>query len=87
MVVAIKVTGRINEPRMIPLMDFEIYINGESDNTLYRMQRNEPKFRKLFSLNKPHGYAVRGNIRKEIQKLVDSIFDTEMPFAMAIIEE
>ena len=86
MVVAIKVTGRVNDPQYIPNMDFEVYINGESDNTLYRMQKDENKFRKLFSLNKPHGYAVRGNIRKEIQKLVDSIFDTEMPFAMAIIE-
>ena len=86
MVVAIKVTNRCDDKRFIKNMDFEIYINGESDNTLYRMEATNNKFFKLFSLGKKHGYTIRGKIRQEVQTLVNNIFDTKMPFAMTIIE-
>lgn len=87
MVVAIKVIGRCDDRRFIKNMDFEVYINGESDDTLYRMEANNDKFFKLFSVGKKYGYAVRGKVRQEVQKLVNNIFDTNMPFAMAIVNE
>lgn len=86
MVVAIKVTNRCDDKGFIKNMDFEIYIDGESDDTLYRMEDGNPKFRKLFSIGKKHGYTIRGKIRQEVQTLVNNIFDTEMSFAMTIIE-
>ena len=50
------------------------------------MEDGNPKFRKLFSIGKKHGYTIRGKIRQEVRTLVNNIFDTEMPFAMTIIE-
>jgi hypothetical protein len=87
MTIAIKVTNRCDDVRFLKNMDFEIYINGESDDTLYRMEDGNPKFRKLFSIGKKHGYAIRGKARQEVQKLVNNIFNTNMPFAIAILED
>lgn len=86
MTVAIKVENRENDRRYLKNMDFYILIDGESDETLYRMEEGNKSFRKLYSLGKSFGYTVRGNKRKAIQKLVDSIFNTELPFAMAVID-
>ena len=84
--IAIKVISRENDKRFLKSMDFEILINGESDNTEYRMTEGDKTFRKLFSIGKAYGYAVRGNVRKEVQNLVNAIFDTNLPFAISIIE-
>lgn len=84
--VAIKVISRETDKRFLKSMDFEILINGESDNTEYRMTEGDKTFRKLFSLGRAYGYAVRGNVRKEVQNLVNAIFDTNLPFAISIIE-
>lgn len=86
MCIAIKVTSRENGDRYLKSMDFEVVINGESDNTEYRMTEGDKTFRKLFSIGKAYGYAVRGNIRKEVQNLVNAIFDTNLGFAISIIE-
>ena len=86
MTVAIKVENRENDKRYLKNMDFYILIDGESDETLYRMEEGNKSFRKLYSLGKSFGYTVRGNKRKAIQKLVDSIFNTDLPFAMAVID-
>ena len=86
MTVAIKVENRENDKRYLKNMDFYILIDGESDETLYRMEEGNKSFRKLYSLGQSFGYTVRGNKRKAIQKLVDSIFNTELPFAMAVID-
>ena len=87
MTIAIKVTNRCDDVRFLKNMDFEIYVNGESDDTLYRMEDGNPKFKKLFSIDKKHGYAIRGKARQEVQKLVNNIFNTNMPFAIAILED
>lgn len=86
MCIAIKVTSRENGERYLKSMDFEVVINGESDNTEYRMTEGDKTFRKLFSIGKAYGYAVRGNTRKEVQNLVNAIFDTNLGFAISIIE-
>lgn len=86
MCIAIKVTSRENGDKYLKSMDFEVVINGESDNTEYRMTEGDKTFRKLFSIGKAYGYAVRGNTRKEIQNLVNAIFDTNLGFAISIIE-
>lgn len=86
MCIAIKVISRENEDRYLKSMDFEVVINGESDNTEYRMTEGDKTFRKLFSIGKSFGYAVRGNTRKEVQNLVNAIFDTNLGFAISIIE-
>ena len=86
MCIAIKVTSRENGDKYLKSMDFEVVINGESDNTEYRMTEGDKTFRKLFSIGKAYGYTVRGNIRKEIQNLVNAIFDTNLGFAISIIE-
>lgn len=85
--IAIRVENRKNDPKYIKSMDFYIIIDGKSDNTLYRMEEGEKSFRKLYSIGKSFGYTVRGNKRKEVQKLANSIFYTNLPFAMAIIEK
>lgn len=84
MSIAIKVLSRTNEKGYFKSMDFEVLINGESDNTEYRMTEGEKTFRKLFSIGKAHGYSVRGKTRAEVQKLVDAIFDTNLGFAIAV---
>lgn len=84
--IAIKVISRVNDKRYLKSMDFEVIINGESDNTAYRMTDGEKGFKKLFSIGKAHGYSVRGNTRKEVQNLVNAIFDTNLGFAISIIE-
>ena len=86
MCIAIKVISREDGDRYLKSMDFEVVINGESDNTEYRMTKGDKTFRKLFSIGKAHGYVVRGNVRKEIQNLVNAIFDTNLGFAISIIE-
>ena len=86
MCIAIKVISRENGDRYLKSMDFEVVINGKSDNTEYRMTEGDKTFRKLFSIGTAYGYAVRGNIRKEIQNLVNAIFDTNLGFAISIIE-
>lgn len=85
--IAIRVESREDDPKYIKSMDFFILIDGKSDNTLYRMEEGSKSFRKLYSLGKTFAYTVRGNKRKEVQKLVNSIFYTNLPFAMAIIEK
>lgn len=84
--VAIKVISRENDKRFLKSMDFEVLINGESDSTEYRMTEGDKTFHKLFSIGRAYGYAVRGNVRKEVQNLVNAIFDTNLPFAISIIE-
>ena len=86
MTVAIRVENRENDKRYLKNMDFYILVDGESDETLYRMEEGSKSFRKLYSLGQSFGYTVRGNKRKAIQKLVDSIFYTDLPFAMAVID-
>lgn len=86
MCISIKVISRENGDRYLKSMDFEVVINGESDYTEYRMTEGDKTFRKLFSIGKAYGYAVRGNTRKEIQNLVNAIFDTNLGFAISIIE-
>ena len=86
MSIAIKVLSRTNDKRYLKSMDFEVLINGKSDGTEYRMTEGDNTFRKLFGIGKPYGYAVRGNARKEIQNLVNTIFDTNLGFAISIIE-
>lgn len=85
--IAIRVENRENDPKYIKSMDFYILVDGKSDNTLYRMEEGSKSFRKLYSLGKSFGYTARGNKRKEVQKLVNSIFYTNLPFAMVIIEK
>lgn len=84
MSVAIKVISRVDDKRFLKSMDFEVLINGESDNTEYRMTEGEKTFKKLFSVGKAHGYSVRGKVRNEVQNLVNAIFDTNLSFAIAI---
>ena len=68
-------------------MDFEVYIDGETDNTLYRMEDGSKGFKKLFSVGKQYAYAVRGNKRAVVQRLVDQIFRTNISFAVEVIDE
>lgn len=83
--VGIKVLSRENGEKFLKSMDFEIYIDGVSDNTLYRMTKGDKTFRKLFGLPcTKYGYAVRGKVRAKIEKLVDAIFDTNQNFAVSI---
>ena len=84
MCIAIKVTARENGERYLKSMDFEILIDGKSDNTQYRMTEGDKTFRKLFSVGKAYGYSVRGKARKEVQNLVNAIFETNLGFAMAV---
>lgn len=46
--IAIKVISRVNDKRYLKSMDFEVIINGESDNTEYRMTDGEKGFKKTF---------------------------------------
>ncbi len=82
--VGIKVLSRENGEQYLKSMDFEIYIDGVSDNTLYRMTKGDKTFRKLFSCRTKYGYTVRGKVRAKIEKLVDAIFDTNQNFAVSI---
>ena len=86
MSIAIKVLSRTDDKRYLKSMDFEVIINGESDKTECRMTEGDKTFRKLFSVSKAYGYAVRGNTRKEIQNLVNAIFNANLGFAISIIE-
>lgn len=87
MTIGIKVTARTDDPRFMKNMDFEVYIDGETDNTLYRMEEGSKGFKKLFSVGKKYTYAVRGNKRAVVQKLVDQIFNTNISFAVAVVDE
>ena len=86
MTIAIKVETRSNDPKYIKYMDFSLIIDGVSDNTLYRMEKGADGFKKLYSVKQKFAYAVRGNKRKIVQKLVDNIFNSNMNYAIAIVE-
>lgn len=85
MTIAIKVEERSNDPRYIKYMDFSLMIDGVTDNTLYRMEKGADGFKKLYSVNKKFAYTVRGAKRKIAQELVDNIFNTNINYAMAIV--
>lgn len=87
MTIGIKVTSRTDDPRFVKNMDFEVYIDGETDNTLYRMEDGNKGFKKLFSVGKKYAYAIRGNKRAVVQRLVDQIFNTNISFAVEVIDE
>lgn len=85
MTIAIKVETRSNDPRYVKYIDFSLMIDGATDNTLYRMEKGSDGFKKLYSVKQKFAYAVRGNKRKIAQELVDSIFNTDINYAMAIV--
>jgi len=66
-------------------IDFEIYVDGVTDQILYRQYDGESKFTKIFGFPKQFGKAIRGKQRTTVQQLVNEMMKTKQSFAIAII--
>ena len=73
--ICIKVMARYDS-----YIDFEVSADCMS---LYRYEATTGKIRKLFGFDN-YGKAVRGKVRKKVETLAKTVFESGLPFAVAM---